>query len=172
LLQLTASWLGLDPKRRQNLAGVIVKVDLLDHARDPAVALDHKGLAVGVLALRQAVSGADLLVGVDQQRRGEAKLVAECDVALRRVIADAKAGDLMLVDLSLAVTQRAKLLGSARRVVLGIEDQRNWALADVVSEADWVAALVDRLKDGGRLADLWDCHDGGPYGLRFRIGLH
>ncbi len=101
---------------------MVIELNLLDDRSDLPVSANHKGLAVGVFALRNPVSRPDSLVGVDQERGGQAKLVAKRYMAFSRVVANAKAGDAVLVNRRLAVTQRAKLFGSTWCIVLRIED--------------------------------------------------
>src|SRR5262245_10747985 len=97
------------------------------------------------------------MIGIGQQREGDSVLVRELGLALLVEDADAEHGRFSLLERGQLPLNLARLLGAARRVVLGIEVQ-NQRLALVVGELVRGAGLIFERERGGLLAGIDERH--------------
>jgi hypothetical protein len=129
----------------------------VDHVGDPAGDQAHHG--------RHPVRLADLAALVGQQRERQPVLAGEAGVLVRRVGADPDHLGARAAEGLVAVAERARLGGAAAGVVLGVEVQDYYPLADPVLQPDLLAGLRREGEVGCLVADLDTACHAGPASL-------
>jgi hypothetical protein len=113
---------------------------LLEHLGDPAPGIDDEGRAIDSHVLLaehaflrpDAVRLHDLVIGVGEERERQVVLGLERGVLLHGVGADPKDHCIESLEPREGVSKRARLDGSARGVVLGIEVQNHRAPLEIL----------------------------------------
>jgi len=124
--------------------------------RDHAVLVNDVGDAAGVFVrcfFGGAVGQADLVVGIAEEREGEAELLREFRILFGGVEADAEDQRVLRRVLFREVPEPGTFERSAGCVGLRIKPEDDLPAAEVV-QTDAVAVVIGRIEIGGWIADI------------------